>query len=85
MPEHNPEFGTKLGATGRFPDGAINTEDDGELRFAVGERRGLVIVQFGTPVSWLAIPPAIAIELADALRQYANMAMASAAVSQQKP
>ena len=58
-----------LGATGKFPHGKVHATDEGGLKFAIATDRehGVVALNFGTPVVWLALPPALAKELARAL------------------
>lgn len=48
-----------LGATGRFPYGKLNEDDEGELRIAVGGDRDTetVIIDFGTPTTWIGMRP----------------------------
>lgn len=64
-----PPRNKPLGATGKFPQGKVHASDEGELRFAVGIDRehGTVMLEFGTPVTWLALPPAAAIQLGETL------------------
>lgn len=62
----------KLGATGKFPDGKLNKDDEGELAFRVGRRDGYVVIDFGKPVKWMALPPGSAIELANHLIRNVN-------------
>lgn len=57
-----------LGPTGKFPEGKLNPFDDGGLRFAVSTEKGVVRVDFQTPVSWLGLPPQIAIAFANILK-----------------
>lgn len=46
----------KIGATGNYPDGKLNQYDMGELNLAVGvDNKGNVVLQFGKPVTWLAM------------------------------
>lgn len=50
-----------LGATGEYPDSTYGNDpadDEGELRLAIAadKRAGLVRVEFGKPVGWLAFP-----------------------------
>ena len=54
------------GATGRFPQGMLNAEDDGELQMAVASDpiKRIVIIDFGTPVKWLGLPAKEARKLA---------------------
>jgi hypothetical protein len=61
-----------LGATGQFPEGKLTPEDEGELRFAILEKHGNVVLEFGTPIKWLGLPPKRARALADVLIAKAN-------------
>ena len=64
----------RLGKTGAFPEGKLGAHDEGELRLAVAAnpRTRMVCIDFGTPVVWLALPPAQALELADLLTSNAR-------------
>ena len=62
---------TKLGPTGRFPQGKLNPTDEGELTFAVGVENGKVGIAFGAPVAWLAMEPDQALALAEDIIGYA--------------
>jgi hypothetical protein len=47
----------KLGATGKFPQGKISGDDEGELNCAISSLPdGSVRIDFGTPVVWLVMP-----------------------------
>ena len=61
-----------LGATKRFPDGKLTPQDDGELAFAVGHTDGKVVIDFGTPTSWIGMPPQTAVDLAKLLIAHAR-------------
>lgn len=63
-----------LGATGQHPQGQLSDDDEGELRMAVryDPVDGVVRVDFGKPVAWLALPRENAIELAKVLLQHAG-------------
>ena len=56
------------GPTGDYPDGKLNEEDDGGLAIAVAAdpKDGVVIVDFGTPTTWIGLKPSDA-------RGFANM------------
>jgi hypothetical protein len=56
-----------LGATGQFPEGKASPHDEGAVLFAIGERDDNVIVDFGTPVVWLGMPPEQAVAMAQLL------------------
>lgn len=62
----------ELGATGRFPDGKLNADDEGELHFAITRKGDQVILNFGKPVAWLAFPRATARRIATALLNAAD-------------
>lgn len=57
-----------------WSDGRIGPEDDGDLAFAVGTHpeRELVVIDFGKPVEFIAMPPQQAIDLAQALIKHAR-------------
>lgn len=56
----------KLGADGTFPMGKINDDDQGALKLGVAYDRlnGVVQIDFGKPVAWLAFPPEQAVQFA---------------------
>jgi len=68
--EHHP----LAGATGRFPDGKQNADDEGELRVAIAIDRpnNVVRMDFGKPVAWLSIGPHDARQLALLLLRHAG-------------
>jgi len=49
----------KLGATGDFPLGKMNNDDEGGLKLGVTHTKdpAMVILNFGTPVAWLGLTP----------------------------
>jgi len=63
----------KLGATGQFPHGKLNADDEGALNMAIAydEAANVVRVDFGKPVVWFALPPKNALELASLLVTHA--------------
>ncbi len=71
--ELNKEMGdlkTVLGETGKFPDGELNSEDEGEIMFAVATTpNNRIIMHFGKTVTWVGMTPAEARSLA-ALLEY---------------
>lgn len=46
-----------LGATGQFPEGQLNDDDEGEIRIAIGSTEGKVVMDFGKPVAWIGFTP----------------------------
>jgi hypothetical protein len=57
----------KLGATGEFPDGKLNDDDEGELRLMISKEGDNVRIDFGKPISWLALPKEDALTFANLL------------------
>lgn len=66
----------KLGATGQFPRGPSDVDDEGELRLALAadHQQAIVRIVFGKPIAWLGLPSkeardfaALLIEKADEL------------------
>jgi hypothetical protein len=58
-----------LGATGRFPQGQLNPDDEGEIRVAVAAdpKQQKVIIDFGKRVAWIGFDAAQATELGELL------------------
>ena len=63
-----------FGATGKFPEGKLSKDDEGELQFGITNANGQVIINFGNPVAWLGMLPHQAITIADALTRHAHEA-----------
>lgn len=62
----------EAGPTGRFPDGRLNAEDEGELVIRLSVEGRCVRIDFGKPVAWLALDPQTALNLAFALLNHAR-------------
>lgn len=62
------------GATGTYPAGKVTPHDEGAIQFAIGVKDHKVIVDFGTPCTWLGMEPEQAVELAQSLIQRAREA-----------
>jgi hypothetical protein len=60
------------GALGDFPEGELTKTDEGAIQFAIGEKDGKVVIDFGTPVHWVGMTPQQAAELASALLKRAR-------------
>jgi hypothetical protein len=57
---------------GEFPNGKLNTEDEGALACAVGHEKGVVKLLFPKPVAWIGFTPEQAIDLAQDLIKHAR-------------
>jgi hypothetical protein len=64
----------RFGKTGQFPQGKVCESDEGELTMGVAAdiQQRTVVLNFGTPVLWLGLPPAQARELAASLIEKAD-------------
>lgn len=60
------------GALGEFPEGKLTKTDEGAIKFAIGEKDGKVILDFGTPVVWVGMTPQQAAELASTILKRAR-------------
>lgn len=74
-----PETGA--GPTGQFPDGKVSSDDEGEIRIAIGSAEGKVFIDFGkTPIRWVGFTPAQAIDIAQSLVNAAYVAQQAESV-----
>lgn len=66
----------EFGASGQFPQGKLNDDDEGELRLGItyDKLTGVVMVNFGKPVAWLGLPPPEAREFAQKILWHAGKA-----------
>lgn len=64
-PEVPMQPGPDVGKTdGKYPDGKMSVDDEGEVKIAIGFTEGRVIINFGSPVTWIGLNPAKAREMA---------------------
>ncbi len=61
------------GALGQFPEGKLTPQDEGAVQFAVGGKDGKVVLDFGTPVTWMGMTPQQAADLASSLMKWARL------------
>jgi hypothetical protein len=60
------------GSLGNFPEGKLTKTDEGAIQFAVGEKDGKIVLDFGTPVNWVGMSPQQAADLASLLLKRAR-------------
>jgi hypothetical protein len=55
----------KLGASGNYPYGKVDKDDEGELNLAIAadKQHRIIRIVFGKPVAWIGIPVGHAKEL----------------------
>jgi hypothetical protein len=56
-----------LGPTGKYPDGQLNEDDQGQIRIAIGQQNGKVVMSFGRPIAWIGFTKEEAKEIGTAL------------------
>lgn len=61
-----------LGPTGRYPQGKLFANDDGELRVGIAKHQGKIIVNFGVSITFLAMTRQEALAFAEALTRQAQ-------------
>lgn len=54
-----------------YPNGTLNAEDEGALQIKIGVVNGVVKLDFGKSTAWIGMPPAMALQLAKAIKDHA--------------
>lgn len=62
----------ELGPTGRFPEGHLTDNDEGEIRIGITSLKGCIVISFGEPIASIGFTPQQARQVANTLRQHAN-------------
>lgn len=63
----------KLGATGNFPNGKINDEDEGQIAIGIAHtEEGKIIMNFGKAVKWIGFTKEEAKVIAESLLKHAE-------------
>ena len=57
----------KAGATGDFPKGKLNKDDEGGINILISAENGRVRIDFGKPLEWIAMNYVQALGLADVI------------------
>lgn len=60
------------GAIGDYPEGQLTKQDEGSIQFAIGEKDGKVVIDFGTPVHWVGMTPQQAADFASTVLKRAR-------------
>ena len=63
----------KPGATGQFPQGKLQPNDEGELKMVISSNDELVKIDFGKATAWIAFPKAQAIDFAILLLKHCGV------------
>ncbi|MES2781894.1 MAG: hypothetical protein V4657_03795 [Pseudomonadota bacterium] len=61
------------GAIGAYPHGKLTAKDEGSIQFAIGEKEGKVVIDFGTPTAWIGMTPQQAMDLAASIMNRARI------------
>lgn len=64
-----------LGATGNFPDGKLNENDEGEIMVGITSAEDRVILNFGKPVHWIGFTKEQAKQISFSLQHKAGFSM----------
>ena len=66
----------------KYSDGRLGADDDGDAAFMIrgDQEKQVVILEFGKPMDWVAMPPAQAIKLAQLLIKHARAISTEAVV-----
>lgn len=64
--------GFRLGASGRFPAGKLNHDDEGELTLAIGLKGDTVVIDFGKSVHWIGLNRRQAVAFAESIMEKAG-------------
>ena len=75
---------SKIGPTGKFPEGKLTEDDEGELAISVGHENGRVVIKFGKPVSWIGFRADQGKQLGQIIIDHADKALAEQAKEKEK-
>ena len=56
----------------QYPNGRLNAQDEGQTAMKISTENGCVRIDFPSPVTWLAMPPQQAVQLAVLLMKRAQ-------------
>jgi hypothetical protein len=70
----------EIGATGKFPEGQLCDDDEGEICFQIGSNGAKVVMDFGKPTAWIGMNPQQAGDVASSLIEHARKAAKAAGV-----
>jgi len=57
---------------GEYPNGKLNTKDEGALAVMLGHENGRVVMRFPKPVAWIGFTPEQALDIASTLIKHAR-------------
>lgn len=61
-----------LGPTRQFPRGKLMPSDEGETRIGIAQVNGAVVIDFGSPTTWIGFTPEQADDIAATLKAHAQ-------------
>lgn len=70
-----PEPFSSIGSSGQYPHGPSSPKDGSEIiiNIQADKYKKVVVLNFGeTPVTWLGLPPKMALDIAEALIRHAK-------------
>lgn len=60
------------GPIGDYPEGMLTPKDEGSIQFAIGDKDGKVVLDFGAPIAWIGLTPQQAMDIAASLMSRAR-------------
>lgn len=67
LKEKTGTISDELGSTGSYPNGKLNSNDEGEISIGITKSNGTVVIDFGKQVHWIGFTTAQAIGIGEAL------------------
>lgn len=61
-----------LGATGKFPEGKLTEQDEGEIKIGVTSKDDKIIIAFGKKVNWVGLTKEQAADFAELLLKHSK-------------
>ena len=63
-----------LGATGKYPEGKLREDDEGEIALGIAVHKGKIIMDFGGDMGWVGFTPEQSRQIASILQKRAKEA-----------
>jgi len=73
------------GPTGEFPQGKLNADDEGELKLMISHDEQNLVLDFGKPIAWCAMPKAQALQFAFAILTHCGVTIEQHDLTKAKP
>lgn len=64
--------GNPLGPTGKFPEGKLTDNDEGEIKIGITTLKGKIVIDFGKPIHCIGLTKEQAVDIANTLFERAR-------------